>query len=1004
LQYFGSGPETRAIMGIHFINEKIGWAVGYNYTILKTEDGGLTWNDVSGTGINIQNLEFVRFADELHGWIGGRSGTIYYTQNGGATWDSKTLPDSPVCVFDIDFADSDNGILAAGRGRVYSTTNATVNGGNWTSYSYPGAGVAEVEVKSVHFRDPLIGWAVAYRANSNWTGFVESYIFRYKWDSNTGTYVWSHQTIANVGFEGVSFSNIDEGWIIGATGAWTGNKAYRTTNGSTDNTWTVVDLNSVGLGVSDSDFNFYKCYAPPNTNTVFYFGLRSIKSIDNGANWTSISGVHNNLNGIHFVNETHGWAVGDNGTIIRTTDGGNTWVKQTPPVGLTGTTFNSVHFINDSGSYKGWAVGNGGKIIYTANGGTTWTEQVQSATSANLTGVSFPTTSYGIAVETSTSTANLYFIFTNDGGVNWTRNGTNFWTQVYNAVMINDTTGYAVGWTEDTNNRGYIYKITRGTPWNWERYNMPQANNNDYRNKYLRGIGFYGTNICVAGDSGFVAYSTNSGTNWSWTTISGSPNIKGVSFSSASTVWAVGDGGKIYRSTNGGATWTESNSGTTNDLRAVSFSSPSNRGWTAGALGTIKHYSKKLGQISQARITSGHEHSLAIKSYKNTSSVWAWGRNTNGQLGIGSTASPQTSPVQVVKGESGGDDPTYISDVIAVAAGQYHSVALKSDGTVWTWGLNTNGQLGDASTNQRTSPVQVKGPGGTGTLSDIKAISCGDTFTVAVKNDGTVYAWGLNNVGQLGYGSYNATSGHADYQKTSPIQVLNLTGIDSVSSGREHTLALKNDGTVWAWGEGRNSGRLGDGFELIRATPVQVVGSGGIGTQLTGITAIVAGGYQSHALKANDGTVWSWGVNGQGQLGNGTLVKSIIPVQVKISSSPDVFLTGVTALGAGDVNTYAIKSGTPNTLWAWGYRTQVGDSNTTTDRPFAVQVAGGAAGGTYLTDVAAVSSKWYHTHAMLNNGSLVAWGWNDNGRFGNGAVSTSAHPSPVMCLFNFKYD
>ena len=239
------------------------------------------------------------------------------------------------------------------------------------------------------------------------------------------------------------------------------------------------------------------------------------------------------------------------------------------------------------------------------------------------------------------------------------------------------------------------------------------------------------------------------------------------------------------------------------------------------------------------RIAGGGEHSIALKS---DGTVWTWGRNDNGQLGNGTTASSET-PVQVQN----------LTDVIAVAGGYEHTIALKSDGTVWTWGSNYREQF--------KIPVQVKN------LTGIIDIAGGGTHSIALKSDGTVWAWGMGGSGQLGNGTTSSRS-----PRETPVQVKNLTDVIAVAGGYGHTIALKNDGTVWTWGRNDN-GQLGNGTTASSKTPVQV-------KNLTDVIAVAGGWWHSIALKS-DGTVWTWGKNGRGQLGNGKSKDSTVPVQVK---------------------------------------------------------------------------------------------------------------------------
>ena len=296
-----------------------------------------------------------------------------------------------------------------------------------------------------------------------------------------------------------------------------------------------------------------------------------------------------------------------------------------------------------------------------------------------------------------------------------------------------------------------------------------------------------------------------------------------------------------------------------------------------------------------------------------------------------------------------------------IAAGHNHSMALKSDGTVWAWGSNSNGQLGNNSTTDSNIPVQVSG------LTGATAIAAGYDYSMALKSDGTVWAWGWNGYGQLGNGT--------TAESNTPVQVLNLTGATAIAACYDHSMALKSDGTVWAWGW-NGYGQLGNNSTTNSKTPVQVSG-------LTGtVTAIAAGYSHSMALKS-DGTVWAWGSNGSGQLGNGGTTNSYIPVQVS-------GLTGATAISAGGYHSLALKS--DGTVWAWGYNYygQLGN-NSTTNSKTPVQVSG-------LIGVTAISAGYYHSMALKSNGTVWAWGSNSSGQLGNNGTADSSTPVQVNRL------
>ncbi|MFE4706814.1 HYR domain-containing protein [Peribacillus simplex] len=341
-------------------------------------------------------------------------------------------------------------------------------------------------------------------------------------------------------------------------------------------------------------------------------------------------------------------------------------------------------------------------------------------------------------------------------------------------------------------------------------------------------------------------------------------------------------------------------------------------------------------------------------------SILSWGNNSFGQLGNGTNTSSNV-PVPV----SG------LTNVVAIAAGVIHSLALLSDGTVWAWGGNTDGQLGNGTNTSSNVPVQVIGTGGSGVLTNVIAITAGGSHSLAILSDGTVRAWGANGTGQLGNGTNTSSN--------VPVQVSGLTNVVAIAAGSNHSLAILSDGTVRAWG-GNSSGQLGNGTNTDSNVPVMV---GGISNAIN-----IAGGILHSLALLSDGTVRAWGRNMEGQLGNAINTDSNVPVQV-VGTGGSGVLTNVVAISAEAQGFHSLALLSDEKVRAWGRNIegQLGNgTNTNSNVPVQVSV---------LTNVVSITSGGFHNLALLPNRIVWAWGGNGSGQLGNGTNTSSNVPVQV---------
>ncbi|MGH7968770.1 MAG: RCC1 domain-containing protein, partial [Limisphaerales bacterium] len=366
---------------------------------------------------------------------------------------------------------------------------------------------------------------------------------------------------------------------------------------------------------------------------------------------------------------------------------------------------------------------------------------------------------------------------------------------------------------------------------------------------------------------------------------------------------------------------------------------------------------------------------------KSDGTVWTWGGNIGGKLGVGdATTNRAVVPVEV----HGPGNVDYLHSVRAIMGCETHNVALKSDGTVWCWGYNAFGMLGDGTTNDSALPVQT-GLGCTPPLTNVTKLGGRPYFTLAVRTDGSIWAWGMNRYGQMGNGSVNPLTGP---QVTVPEMVSNsapggpINGPVQVTCGYQFGAALATNGAVWTWGSGSH-GELGNWTIGNSYFPAPVPG-------LSNVTAISAGWFHVLALKS-DGTVWAWGNNSHGELGDGTTGNHSSPVQVWN-------ITNIISISGGDDHSSALAA--DGTVWKWGLNDlgELGNGTTNaTANPVPAQVLTDTFGAAF-TNVILLSARDYHNIAVKADGSVWMWGANDQGQCGLGTTNGVYLPSPVVGL------
>jgi len=360
---------------------------------------------------------------------------------------------------------------------------------------------------------------------------------------------------------------------------------------------------------------------------------------------------------------------------------------------------------------------------------------------------------------------------------------------------------------------------------------------------------------------------------------------------------------------------------------------------------------------STRSIAAGFGNSCAVRG---DGTVSCWGYNGDGQLGDGTTTS-QLTPVTVVG----------VTDAVEIATNEYHSCALHGDGTISCWGANYAGQLGDGTTiNRQGTSVTVVG------VSDAVEIAAGVYHSCALLGDGTVSCWGENNDGQLGDGTTT--------NRSTPMVVEGVSDAVEIALGIGHSCALLGEGTVSCWGN-NGDGQLGDGTTTNRLTPVMVEG-------VSDAVEIAVGGAVSCA-RNRDGNVSCWGYNAYGQLGDGTATTTNQPTPVTVPLLSDAVEISVGA------STSCVRFG-DGTVSCWGVNEngELGDG-TTTDRfnPMTVVVTPITVVG--VSDAVEVTTGGSHSCVRHRDGAVSCWGYNGDGQLGDGTTSNRSTPVKVVGIY-----
>ncbi len=496
------------LFAVQFKTSTLGWAVGEAGRVLKSTDAGASWATLNIS--TLRDLYAVNFVSSTTGWVAGAFGVIFKTTDGGTTWSAESSGTSNT-LYSVNFFNSSTGWAVGASGTILKTTNG---GASWTTQT---SGTTQ-SLYSTQFLSTSVGWT------SGAFGTMLRTV-------NGGT-SWTSQTTGSIfSLYALQFNSFLTGWAVGAYG-----EVVKSTNGGIN--WFEQSSGTYNDLYGAQFISASVGWAMGDLGTI-------VKTTDGGSTWIGQSnGVKNTLNGIYFPSTNTGYSVGEQGTIIRSTDGGVNWLQQSSG---TYQTLYGTFFVSPS---IGWAVGDSASILKTTNSGITWAEE-HSHTDPSLYSIYFANASAGWTVGdfgTILATAN--------GGTTWVAETSHTTTTLLAVKFFDALSGWAVGYG------GTILKSTNGgTTW---------ASQTSGTTRTLYCIeARSATNVYMSGDFGLVLHTTNGGTTWTPMTTGTDVSLYSLSFYSNTMGWGVGDDGTIIRTTDAGNTWQSQTSGTDHTLWGV---------------------------------------------------------------------------------------------------------------------------------------------------------------------------------------------------------------------------------------------------------------------------------------------------------------------------------------------------------------------------------------------------------------------------------------------------